>query len=116
MCCALLKPMTASAVLQRLYELYPQMFGARFLPLQLGAYQELLARHPEEFRKEDLKQALGVHARSTRYLECVANGEKRHDLEGRPVGELAHLRNKGGEAPGNEPGADQFQRNTEQSG
>ena len=80
---------TASAVLQRLYELYPQMFGARFLPLQLGAYQELLARHPEEFRKEDLKQALGVHARSTRYLECVANGEKRHDLEGRPVGELA---------------------------
>ena len=80
---------TAPAVLQRLYELYPQMFGARFLPLQLGAYQELLARRPEEFRKEDLKQAMGVHARSTRYLECVANGEKRHDLEGRPVGELA---------------------------
>ncbi|MGJ7511046.1 ProQ/FINO family protein [Variovorax sp. GT1P44] len=76
-------------VLEKLFELYPKMFGARFLPLKLGVYQELLALHPEEFKKEDLKIALGLHARSTRYLEAVAAGEKRHDLNGVPVEDVS---------------------------
>jgi sRNA-binding protein len=76
-------------VLQRLFELYPQMFGARFRPLKLGVFQELMARHPDEFKKEDLKLALGLHARSTRYLESMAAGEKRHDLNGEPVEDVA---------------------------
>ncbi|MDM0074921.1 ProQ/FINO family protein [Variovorax sp. J2P1-59] len=75
--------------LEKLFELYPKMFGARFLPLKLGVYQELLALHPEEFKKEDLKIALGLHARSTRYLEAVAAGEQRHDLNGQPVEPVA---------------------------
>ena len=79
----------ANPVLERLFELYPKMFGARFLPLKLGVYQELLALHPEEFKREDLKIALGLHARSTRYLEAVAAGEKRHDLNGAPVEDVA---------------------------
>lgn len=76
-------------ILERLFELYPAMFGARFLPLKLGVYQELMAAHGEEFRKEDLKLALGQHARSTRYLESVAAGEMRHDLQGAPVEPVA---------------------------
>ena len=76
-------------VLERLFQLYPRMFGARFLPLKLGVYQELLALHPDEFKKEDLKQALGLHARSTRYLESVAAGEMRHDLQGVPFEKVA---------------------------
>jgi len=79
----------AFAVLERLFQLYPKMFGARFLPLKLGVYQELLALHPDEFKKEDLKVALGVHARSTRYLESVAVGNKRHDLNGNAVEDVA---------------------------
>ena len=75
--------------LEKLFELYPKMFGARFLPLKLGVYQELLALHPDEFKKEDLKIALGLHARSTRYLEAVAAGEQRHDLNGQPVEPVA---------------------------
>jgi ProP effector len=82
-------PRPAFAVLERLFQLYPKMFGARFLPLKLGVYQELLALHPDEFKKEDLKAALGVHARSTRYLESVAAGHKRHDLNGSPVEDVA---------------------------
>ena len=78
-----------SPVLEKLFALYPRMFGARFLPLKLGVYQELLALHPEEFKKEDLKIALGQHARSTRYLEAVANGDARHDLDGQPVEPVA---------------------------
>ena len=42
-------------VLVRLFELYPKMFGARFLPLKLGVFQDLLALHSEEFKREDLK-------------------------------------------------------------
>ncbi len=82
-------PRAANPVLERLFELYPAMFGARFLPLKLGVYQELMAQHGEEFRKEDLKLALGLHARSTRYLESVAAGEQRHDLQGVPVEPVA---------------------------
>ncbi len=76
-------------VLQKLFELYPKLFGAHFLPLKLGAFQDLLAAHPEAFKKDELKVALGLHARSTRYLECVAAGHPRHDLQGEPVEPVA---------------------------
>jgi len=82
-------PRPAHQVLERLFQLYPRMFGARFLPLKLGVFQELLALHPDKFKKEDLKAALGVHARSTRYLESVAAGHKRHDLNAVPVEDVA---------------------------
>jgi sRNA-binding protein len=48
-----------------------------------------MARHPGAFQKEDLKQALGQHVRSTRYLEAVASGDLRHDLDGQPVEPVA---------------------------
>ncbi len=76
-------------VLEKLFELYPQLFGQHFLPLKLGIFQELLAAHPEAFQRDGLKLALGVHTRSTRYLQSVANGEKRHDLQGLPVEDVA---------------------------
>ncbi|MFN3571816.1 MAG: ProQ/FINO family protein, partial [Polaromonas sp.] len=65
-------------VLERLFELYPKLFGAKFLPLKLGVFQELLARHPEDFKKDELKIAMGQHARSTPYLDSVAAGLPRH--------------------------------------
>jgi ProP effector len=76
-------------VLERLFELYPQLFGARFVPLKLGVYEELIARHPEDFKAEDLKIAMGQHARSTRYLESVAAGLARHDLDGNALDPVA---------------------------
>lgn len=79
----------ANATLERLFTLYPSLFGSRFRPLKLGVFQELLARHPERFSRAELKTALGLHARSTRYLEAVAAGEPRHDLEGQPVEAVA---------------------------
>jgi ProP effector len=76
-------------VLQKLFELYPHLFGSAFLPLKLGTYQDLMAAHPEVFQKDSLKAALGFHARSTRYLQCVVAGHKRHDLQGNPVEDVA---------------------------
>jgi hypothetical protein len=76
-------------VLERLFQLHPKLFGARFQPLKLGVFEDLMARHPEDFRKEELKAALGMHARSTKYLEAVASGAQRHDLDGNAVGDVA---------------------------
>lgn len=76
-------------VLQKLFELYPHLFGSSFLPLKLGTYQDLMAARPEEFKKDSLKAALGFHARSTRYLQCVADGNKRHDLQGNAMEDVS---------------------------
>jgi hypothetical protein len=80
---------TIHPVLHTLFELYPGLFGARFVPLKLGVFEDLVAAHPDRLKAEDLKVALGLHARSTRYLEAVAAGLPRHDLQGQPVGPVA---------------------------
>ena len=82
-------PRPVNPVLEKLFELYPKLFGARFLPLKLGIFHDLLARHPDVFKKDELKLAMGQHARSTRYLECVAAGLARHDLDGLAVEPVA---------------------------
>jgi hypothetical protein len=76
-------------VLEKLFELYPHLFGAEFLPLKLGIFQELLAAHPEQFQRDTLKLALGLHTRSARYLQSVAAGKQRHDLQGAPVEDVS---------------------------
>ena len=76
-------------VLEKLFELYPHLFGAEFLPLKLGIFQELLASHPDQFDRDSLKAALGLHTRSARYLQSVAAGNKRHDLQGVAVEDVA---------------------------
>lgn len=84
-----LVPRQANPVLEKLFELHPNLFGAKFLPLKLGIFHELLARNPDTFKKDELKLAMGQHARSTRYLECVAAGLARHDLDGVAVEPVA---------------------------
>src|SRR5512140_264343 len=76
-------------VLEQLARLYPKLFGAVFLPLKRGIFQDLLAAHPDMFERETLKEALGFHTRSTRYLVEVAAGRQRHDLQGQPVEAMA---------------------------
>ena len=76
-------------VLEKLFELYPHLFGHAFLPLKLGIYQELMTAHPAVFQKDSLKAALGFHTRSTRYLQCVAAGNQRHDLQGHAVEDVS---------------------------
>ena len=60
-----------------------------FLPLKRGIFQDLLAAHPEVFERDALKLALGIHTRSTRYLQSVAAGQPRHDLQGQRVEDMA---------------------------
>lgn len=79
----------ALPTLETLASLYPGLFGAVFLPLKRGIFQELLAAHPESFERDTLKAALSVHTRSTRYLNAVASGQGRHDLQGQEVEPMA---------------------------
>ncbi len=60
-----------------------------FRPLKRGIFQDLMAAHPDDFEREALKVALGIHTRSTRYLQSVAAGQQRHDLQGQAVEAMA---------------------------
>ncbi|MEO6626607.1 MAG: M81 family metallopeptidase, partial [Burkholderiaceae bacterium] len=79
----------ALGVLEQLAGWYPQLFGAVFRPLKRGIFQDLVSAHPDGLDSAGLRAALALHTRSTRYLAAVANGEKRHDLAGKPVEEMA---------------------------
>ncbi len=76
-------------VLEKLAELFPGLFGAQFLPLKRGIFQDLQQAHPDAFTTDALKSALSQHTRSTRYLSAVAQGLQRHDLQGAPVEAMA---------------------------
>ena len=76
-------------VLEKMAALYPKLFGAVFLPLKRGIFQDLQDAHPDVFERDSLKAALSMHTRSTRYLTAVASGEQRHDLQGQPVEAMA---------------------------
>ncbi|MEJ8834815.1 ProQ/FINO family protein [Ramlibacter sp. AN1133] len=82
-------PRPVHPLLHKLFELYPRLFGARFLPLKIGVFEDLVAAHPEALPAAELKLALGQHTRSTRYIEAVASGLPRHDLQGQPVEPMA---------------------------
>jgi ProP effector len=82
-------PRPVHPLLQKLFELYPRLFGARFLPLKVGVFEDLVAAHPEALPVAELKVALGLHTRSNRYIESVASGLARHDLQARPVEPVA---------------------------
>src|SRR5205085_639998 len=82
-------PRAVHPLLQKLFELYPRLFGARFLPLKLGVFEDLIAAHPQALPAAELKVALGLHTRSTRYIEAVASGLPRHDLQGKAVEPVA---------------------------
>ena len=72
-------------MLDQLAALYPALFGAEFLPMKRGIFQDLLEAHPHTLDKDGLKAALALHTRSTRYLTAVASGQPRCDLRSEVV-------------------------------
>lgn len=76
-------------VLVQLAQWYPALFGETCQPLKRGIYQDLMEAHPDALDKEALKAALALHTRSTRYLRAVSEGQRRHDLMGQSVEDMA---------------------------
>ncbi|XAH24063.1 ProQ/FINO family protein [Xylophilus sp. GW821-FHT01B05] len=82
-------PRRVHPVLEQLAALYPGLFGEQFQPLKRGVFQDLQEAHPGVFEREALKVALGLHTRSAPYLQVVAAGQKRRNLQGEAVEDLA---------------------------
>ena len=82
-------PKPLHPVLAQLAQWYPTLFGARLVPLKRGILQDLMAAHPDDLKKDELKVALGLHTRSTRYLTAMASGQPRHDLSAQAVEDVA---------------------------
>lgn len=68
---------------------YPRLFGELPQPLKRGIYQDLVQRHEGEFTPAQIKLALALHTRSMRYLDALAQGGQRCDLEGAAVEPVA---------------------------
>lgn len=83
------QPRRLNPALLQLQSLYPQLFGENPKPLKRGIFQDLEAAQPGVFTSADLKLALGIHTRSSRYLQAVSQGQPRHDLQGQVVEQMA---------------------------
>lgn len=82
-------PTRQHPLLDRLAQWYPALFGDTLKPLKRGIFQDLMTAHGDAVPEADLKTALALHTRSTRYLSAVASGQARHDLAGQPVEDVA---------------------------
>ena len=82
------EPRWRHPLLEQLAQWHPTLFGAQLQALKRGIFHDLMAAH-SFLDKDQLKQALALHTRSTRYLNVVAQGGQRHDLQGQPVETLA---------------------------
>lgn len=82
-------PAPQHPVLAKLAEIEATLFGGDALPLKRGIFQDLMVAHPGVFDKDELKSALALYTRSTRYLIALASGQPRHDLSGQPVEAVA---------------------------
>lgn len=82
-------PMTPSACARRLGELFPALFGGSPKPLKLRVHVDIQARAPGEFPKAVLAAFMRRHTGSTAYLQAVARGGARIDLDGQPAGDIS---------------------------
>lgn len=81
-------PRQRHPLLQTLAERFPAVFGAQPLPLKVGIFSDLqLALDGED--EAALKLALAQHTRSNAYLQAVASGKPRHNLQGEVVEAMA---------------------------
>ncbi len=76
-------------LLVQLAEWHPAVFGEEPRPLKRGIYEDLMAAHAELLKADELKAALALHTRSTRYLNALASGQPRRDLAGQAVEPVA---------------------------
>lgn len=82
-------PARSHPALEALAQHHPDLFGETPRPLKRGVYEDLLALHGETLTADGIKAALALHTRSTRYLNAVAGGQPRHDLNGAVVETVA---------------------------
>ncbi len=73
----------------RLKQLFPALFVGAPKPLKLRIQVDIQERAPGTFTKQALSAFFRRHTGSTSYLQAVAQGRQRFDLDGQPSGEIA---------------------------
>ena len=73
----------------RLKQLFPALFVGAPKPLKLRIQVDIQERAPVTFTKQALSAFFRRYTGSTSYLQAVANGRQRFDLDGQPCGEIA---------------------------
>jgi sRNA-binding protein len=79
----------AEAAIVLLAELFPRAFAVyelRRRPLKLGIRDNIIARIGDVITPRELAQAMRLYCRNTGYLQAVARGDARVDLDGNAVG------------------------------
>jgi ProP effector len=73
----------------QLRKLFPALFGNPPKPLKLQIQHDIQARAPGVFSKKALSAFFRRYTGSHSYLNAVAHGKNRFDLDGAPAGELS---------------------------
>lgn len=81
--------MPHGACLAKLSELFPALFTGPMKPLKLRIQADIQTRAPGVFTKADLSAFFRRYTGSTAYLNAVAKGAHRFDLDGAEAGELS---------------------------
>ena len=72
--------------------MWPKLFGGKVVPLQMrisNKIWKIIKDIPEAPSKLEIKNYLGLHCKSKEYLQCLATGEFRFDLDGEPVKKIS---------------------------
>ena len=73
---------------QQLKQSFPALFVGAPKPLKLRIQLDIQQRAPGAYTKQALSAFFRRYTGSTSYLQAVANGKQRFDLDGQPAGEI----------------------------
>ena len=80
--------LSPAACAQQLKQRFPALFSGAPKPIKLRIQIDIQARAPGVFSKNVLSAFFRRYTGSTSYLQAVANGQQRFDLDGQPQGDI----------------------------
>ena len=80
--------MSAAECAQQLKQRFPGLFTGAPKPIKLRIHVDIHERAPGVFTKHALSAFFRRHTGTTSYLQAVANGTHRFDLDGQPQGDI----------------------------
>lgn len=78
-------PRLRNDVLEKLNASFPVFRDC--LPLAIGIHKSIREKMPE-IEKDQLRTAMKMHTRCTKYLKAISQGQIRFDIDGKPAGEV----------------------------
>jgi ProP effector len=81
--------LSPAACAQQLKQRFPALFSGAPKPIKLRVQVDIQARAPGVFSKNVLSAFFRRYTGSTSYLQAVANGQQRFDLDGQPQGDIS---------------------------